>query len=136
VRCPVVACELATWWSSQKHVGLVVNDVALRSAQPGQHRAQVHESLYGPCVGDKWDGQATQRVPDHDKVIVGTCERLNSGGGVGRRASCRVFARQVDSECAMATSLELGDGWAPAPSAVVRAMNEPESGHRTNFAAV
>jgi hypothetical protein len=70
----------------------------------------------------------------HDQVIVGSCERLNSGDGVRRGAGVRVFARQIDGECAMATSLELGDGWAPAPSAVVRTMNEPESGHRTDSA--
>ncbi len=73
-------------------------------------------------------------MPDHDEVIVGARERVNSGSGVCRRAGGRVFTRQVDSECAMATSLELGDGGPPAPGAVVGAMNEPESGHRTDFA--
>ena len=72
---------------------------------------------------------------NHTCTITSSDGGLNSGGGVCRRAGGRVFAGQVDDECAMPASLELGDGGSPAPSAVVRAVDEPESGHCVDFAA-
>jgi hypothetical protein len=74
-------------------------------------------------------------MPDHDEVIVGIRERLNRSGGVCRGAGRRVFARQVDGECAMAARLEFDDGRSPAPGTVVGAVDEPESGHCADFSA-
>ena len=86
------------------------------------------ESGDGATLGDEWDGEPGERVPDDDEVLVSVGERLDDSAGVLRRAGGGVLARQVDAQPAVAAEFELVDQRFPTPGAVIGAVHESEGG--------